>query len=110
MRKLVVAQFISLDGVVEAPDQWHFPYVNEEMFAVMGTNSAAADTLLLGRVTYETFAAAFADAPADAPGAAMMNRPAKVVVSRTLTDLTWHNSTLLKADPTPGASSRRYGD
>ncbi len=105
MRKLVVAQFISLDGVVEAPDQWHTPYVNEEMFAVMAADSAAADTLLLGRVTYESFAGAFGNAPADDPGAATMNRPAKVVVSGTLTDLSWRNSTLLKVDGTDVAGA-----
>jgi dihydrofolate reductase len=54
--------------------------------------------MLLGRVTYESFAGAFANAPADDPVASQMNRPAKVVVSRTLRDLEWKNSTLLTGD------------
>ena len=95
MRKLIAAEFISLDGVVEAPDKWHFPYVNEEMFDIMWSLQAAADTMLLGRVTYQSYAGAFANAPADDQIAARMNKPAKVVVSRTLHDLEWRNSTLL---------------
>ncbi|HKD97957.1 MAG TPA: dihydrofolate reductase family protein [Micromonosporaceae bacterium] len=95
MRKLTVAEFISLDGVVEAPERWHFPYVSQELFAAMWAVSAECDTMLLGRNTYENFAGAFADAPADNPVAAQMNRPAKVVVSATLTELTWAKSTLL---------------
>jgi len=98
MRKISVAEFISLDGVVESPDDWHFPYVNDEMFAAMASGLAQADTLLLGRVTYETFAASFANLPADDPVGAMMNRPTKVVVSTTLTTLEWRNSLLLAGD------------
>ena len=98
MRKLIVGEFISLDGVVETPDAWHFPYVNEEMMAVVGSLAAEVDTMLLGRVTYQSYAGAFANAPADDQVAAMMNKPAKVVVSRTLRELEWRNSTLLAGD------------
>ena len=98
MRKLIVGEFISVDGVVEAPDTWHFPYVNEEMFDIMWSLQATADTMLLGRVTYQSYAGAFANAPAGDQIAARMNEPAKVVVSRTLHDLEWRNSTLLSGD------------
>jgi dihydrofolate reductase len=98
MRKIIVAEFMSLDGVVEAPDRWHFPYVNDEMYAVMWALNAEIDTMLLGRVTYESYAGAFANAPADDAVAAQMNKPAKVVVSTTLDDLTWQNSTRLTGD------------
>src|SRR6266511_4251632 len=98
MRKIIVAEFISVDGVVEAPERWHFPYVNEEMFCVMWALNAEADTMLRGRVTYQSFAGACANAPADDPVAAQMNKPAKVVVSKTLNDLEWKNSTLLTGD------------
>ena len=97
MRKIMVGQFISLDGVVEAPDAWHFPYVNEEMMRAMWSTSAEADTMLLGRVTYESFAGSFAGLPDDDPIGGPMNRPAKVVVSSTLTELAWRKSTLLPA-------------
>jgi dihydrofolate reductase len=99
MGKLIVGEFISLDGVVEAPETWHFPYQNDEMFAAMWSMTAKADTLLLGRVTYQGFAGAFAHAPADDPVATHMNRPTKVVVSSTLQDLEWTNSRLLTGDP-----------
>jgi dihydrofolate reductase len=98
MRKIIVGEFISLDGVVETPEAWHFPYVNDEMFGVMWAQAAETDTMLLGRVTYESYAGAFANAPADDPVAAQMNKPAKVVVSKTLNDLAWENSTLLDGD------------
>ena len=49
MRKITAGLFISLDGVVEAPDQWHFPYFNEEMGAAVDATLGAADTVLFGR-------------------------------------------------------------
>jgi dihydrofolate reductase len=98
MRKIIVGEFISLDGVAEAPETWNSPYVNEEMFGVLAGVGAESDTMLLGRVTYQSYAAAFANAPADNPVAAMMNRPAKVVVSRTLTEPEWAKTTVLAGD------------
>src|SRR3990170_2779139 len=59
MRKITAGLFISLDGVVEAPDQWHFPYFNEEMGAAVDAQLGANDTLLLGRKTYDSFAGAW---------------------------------------------------
>jgi dihydrofolate reductase len=102
MRKLVVAEFISLDGVVEAPETWHMPYVDEELMGAVQASGAAMDTMLLGRVTYETFAGAFADAPADDPVAASLNRPEKVVVSGTLRDPSWGPATVLAGDVVAG--------
>ncbi|HWB35164.1 MAG TPA: dihydrofolate reductase family protein [Rugosimonospora sp.] len=97
MRKILVGEFISLDGVVEAPERWHFPYVDEQMMASMRGLGARTDTMLLGRRTFESFAAGFANAPSDDPVASQMNKPLKVVVSATLSDLGWKNSTLLPA-------------
>ena len=102
MRKIVVAEFISLDGVVETPEQWHMPYADEELMGAVGAVQGRIDTMLLGRVTYETFAGAFAGAPADDPIVAQMNRLSKVVVSSTLTDPTWENSTVLAGDVADG--------
>ena len=64
MRKIVAGLFISLDGVVEAPEQWHFPYFNDEMGEAVGAQMADADTMLLGRRTYEEFAAYWPTRPA----------------------------------------------
>ena len=56
MRKIVADLFMSLDGVVEAPDKWTVAYFNDEVEQVVGVAMAASDTLLLGRRTYEGFA------------------------------------------------------
>ncbi|WP_319460310.1 hypothetical protein [Micromonospora sp. RTP1Z1] len=71
MKKIIAGLFISLDGVVEAPDQWHFPYFNEEMGAAVDATLGAADTMLFGRKTYDSFAGAWPEREAaggeDAP-------------------------------------------
>jgi hypothetical protein len=51
MRKVVAAEFLSLDGVMESPDKWHFPYFNDEMGRAVGEGFAAADAMLMGRST-----------------------------------------------------------
>ena len=98
MRKIVAGLFVSVDGVVEAPETWTGPYFNQEIGQVVGSLVAAGDTLLLGRRTYETFARSFADAPSDNPMAAQMNSVRKVVVSTTLTSADWQNSALVGGD------------
>lgn len=102
MRKIIVAEFSSLDGVVEAPERWHFPYADEALYRAMWAVNAEIDTLLLGRVTYEAFAGAFATAAADDPVAAQLNKPAKVVVSSSLRDPVWAGTTVLDGDAVAG--------
>ncbi len=99
MRKIVAGLFISLDGVVEAPDQWHFPYFNDEMGEAVGSQMAAADAMLLGRVTYQEFAGYWPHQNSDEmPFAAQMNETPKFVVSNSLHDVNWQNSTLISGD------------
>ena len=57
MRKIVAGLFISLDGVVETPNEWMGPWFNEELGQTIGSLMGAQDTMLLGRVTYQEFAA-----------------------------------------------------
>lgn len=97
-RKIVAGLFISLDGVVEAPESWHFPYLNEEMQAAVGEMHAAADTLLLGRVTYESFASVWPHQTGEL--ADQLNGIPKLVASTTLGEPEWQNSTLLDGDVT----------
>jgi dihydrofolate reductase len=59
MRKIVANLFISLDGVVEEPGDWHFPYFNDEMGAAVDAVLGRADTMLLGRKTYDDHAGAW---------------------------------------------------
>jgi dihydrofolate reductase len=98
MRKVIAAEFLSLDGVMESPDQWHFPYFNEEMGQVIGEGFAASDALLMGKVNYEEWAAYWPQQdPEENPEAALMNDRKKYVVSTTLEEpLEWNNSTLIK--------------
>ena len=98
MRKIVAGLFVSLDGVVESPDKWQFPYFNDEMGADVGAQMDAADAMLLGRVTYQEFASFWPDAPADDPFTARMNETPKYVVSTTLESAEWQNSTLIKGN------------
>ena len=102
MRKLTADLFISLDGVVEAPDQWHFPYFNDEMGAAVTATVGSADTLLLGRKTYDSFAGAWpgreAEGGEDAPFAKQLGDARKIVVSNQDLDFTWRNSEVLRGD------------
>jgi len=97
MRKIVAGLFVSVDGVIEAPETWTGPYFSPEVGQLVGSLIAAGDTLLLGRLTYETFAASFAGNTSD-PMAAQMNATPKVVVSTTLERADWENSTLIRDD------------
>ncbi|WP_329395575.1 dihydrofolate reductase family protein [Streptomyces melanogenes] len=102
MRKITAGLFISLDGVVEAPDQWHFPYFNDEMGAAVGAMLADADTVLFGRKTYESFAGAWPEREAaggeDAGFAKMLGDARKIVASSRKLDFTWRNSEQLEGD------------
>jgi len=93
VRKIVAGLFTSLDGVVEAPEKWTGPYFNDEVGQAVGALMAANDALLLGRVTYEGFAAAFGSQSGGM--ADQMNSTPKYVVSDTLSSADWQNSTLI---------------
>ncbi len=97
MRRIVAGLFVSLDGVVESPERWQMPYFNQEMGGEIGAQMAQADTLLLGRRTYEEFAAFWPQQGDAGPGAFMNNAP-KLVVSTTLDTVEWRNSSLVKGD------------
>ena len=96
MRKIAAGVYVSLDGVMEAPETWTGPYFNDELGQKVGALIAAADTLLLGRVTYEGFAAAFGGQSGGV--ADQMNATRKVVVSTTLERADWQNSTLIRGN------------
>lgn len=98
MRKIVAGLFISLDGVVEAPETWHFPYYNDEMGAAVADQAEGADIMLLGRQTYEEFAAFWPTQSSDEPFADSMNKSPKLVASTTLDSVDWENSTLIEGD------------
>jgi dihydrofolate reductase len=102
MRKIVANLFISLDGVVEEPGNWHFPYFNDEMGAAVDAALGSADTMLLGRKTYDDHAGAWPEREAeggeDAEFAKVLGDARKIVVSRQRLQLTWRNSEQLQGD------------
>ena len=97
MRKIKSNFFISLDGVVEAPDKWHFPYFDDEMGAAVGAGFATADAMLMGRVLYDEWAAYWPE-HADEPFGDVMNSMKKYVVSNSLQAAEWQNSEVISGD------------
>lgn len=111
MRKLMVTAFVTLDGVMQAPggsDEdrdggfehggWAVPHFDEGLIGLMATVVGRAGALLLGRRTYDIFAATWPLAGADDPIGSRMNSLPKYVASRTLDAVPWQNSTLLTGD------------
>jgi dihydrofolate reductase len=102
MRKITAGLFISLDGVVENPQDWHFPYFNDEMGAAVDATLRASDTILLGRKTYASFAGAWPQREAageeDADFAKALGDARKIVVSNQQLEFTWRNSEQLNGD------------
>ncbi|ADL43692.1 MULTISPECIES: dihydrofolate reductase family protein [Micromonospora] len=112
MGKLIVTEFLTLDGVAQAPGEpdedreggfshggWQMPLLDEKSGAVMFQQASSMDALLLGRKTYDIFAGYWPKAPADIPFTGLLNGVPKYVASRTLAEpLTWTNSSLVKGD------------
>jgi dihydrofolate reductase len=112
MRKLIVSEFLSLDGVMQAPggkDEdrdggfehggWTWPYWDEDIGQSFFALMQDVDAFLLGRRTYVTHAEAFEPMPAGDPFADLLNPKKKYVVSRTLTEPKWRNTTIIRDDP-----------
>ena len=96
MRKINAWLFVTLDSVIEAPEKWVI--ADDDMFAAMEADYAKSDALLLGRRTYETFAASWPERGSEVPNADWMNNTRKYVASTTLESLEWNNSSLLEGD------------
>jgi dihydrofolate reductase len=96
MRNLKAWLYITLDGVVEAPEKWVMP--DGEMFDEQTAGYAESDALLLGRRTYDVFAAAWPHRGSDVTNAEWMNDTQKYVASTTLESPEWQNTTVLKGD------------
>jgi len=102
MRKITAGVFISLDGVVENPQDWHFPYFNDEMGNAVDATLGAADTVLFGRKTYDSFAGAWPErelaGEEDAGLAKALGDARKIVLSNQKLEFTWRNSEQLEGD------------
>jgi dihydrofolate reductase len=97
MGKIVSNFFISLDGVVESPDQWQFPYFNDEMGAAVSAGIEDSRALLMGRVLYDEWSS-YWPTSTDEPFASFINSVPKYVVSNTLDKATWNNTTVVSGD------------
>ncbi|MEO3889534.1 dihydrofolate reductase family protein [Nonomuraea sp. B5E05] len=97
MAKIISSFFISVDGVVESPDQWHFPYWNDEMGAVVEAGMQTA-AMLMGRKLYDEWSTYWTTTDADPEVAASMNTARKFVVSSTLEKADWDNTTIVSGD------------
>ncbi|MEO3875385.1 dihydrofolate reductase family protein [Nonomuraea sp. B12E4] len=98
MAKIVSSFFISLDGVVESPDQWHFPYWNDEMGAVVEAGMRSAAAMLMGRRLYEEWSSYWTSTDSDPEVAKALNDTRKYVVSSTLQQADWQNTTVIRGD------------
>ena len=99
MRKVVAVELVSLDGVMESPEEWAFSYANDEMEEANAAGMAASDALLMGRVTYEQMVAYWPNQPGGTPMVDYINSVPKYVASTTLQEpLEWNNSTLIKGN------------
>lgn len=109
MRKLIVSEFLSLDGVMQAPGgvdedteggfkhgSWTMPFWDDGIGAAFGALMQGVDAFLLGRKTYVIHGNAFEPMPAGDPFGDMMNPPAKYVVSKTLEKPVWRNTTFIR--------------
>ena len=116
MRRLVVSEFVSLDGVMEAPggepghphSGWVFDFMGEEQLRNKLDETLEAESLLIGRVTYESFAGAWPKRKGEF--ADKMNSMRKYVASRTLKDLEWNNTTVISGDVVTEVEKLKRGD
>jgi dihydrofolate reductase len=97
MRKVILSEYLSLDGVIDTPS-WTAPYWTEDVARFKFEELFSSDALLLGRVTYEGFAAAWPSMKDEQGFADRMNGLPKWVATTTMTDFTWNNARALEGD------------
>jgi dihydrofolate reductase len=108
MRKINAWLFVTLDNVIEAPENWVI--ADDDMFGAMQADYAKSDALLLGRRTYETFAASWPERGSEIPNADWMNNTRKYVASTTLESPEWNNSTVIEGDVAEAVARLKQDD
>lgn len=96
MRRIVSMAYMSLDGLIELMEHWHFDYIDDEVTKLVSDQLATSDALLMGRRTYEGFAETWPSATGDI--ADKINSMKKYVASTTLETADWTNSVVIKGD------------
>lgn len=110
MRKVVMTEYVTLDGVMEEPGRWSGQFWNDEAARFKYDELFASDALLLGRVTYEGFAAAWPTMEGTGDFGERMNAIPKYVASTTLTDPSWNNTTVLSGDVPAEVAKLKEGE
>ncbi|MGI8987348.1 MAG: dihydrofolate reductase family protein [Nocardioidaceae bacterium] len=98
MGKIVSNFFISLDGVVESPDKWHFPYFDDAMGSIISEGMETSTAFLMGRKLYHEWSSYWPEQGPDVPFSEFINTIPKYVLSTTLSDPTWQNTTVCSDD------------
>ena len=98
MGRIVSNFFISLDGVVESPDKWHFPYFDDAMGAIVGQGISTTRAFLMGRRLYDEWSSYWPDQGPEVPFSEFINTIPKYVLSTTLGEAAWQNTTVLSED------------
>jgi dihydrofolate reductase len=96
MRPIINDTFVTLDGVVNHMEKWHFDYVDDETHEITLQRIRSSDAMIMGRHTYEVYASAWPDRTGEYPD--LINAITKYVVSGTVTNPTWENTTLVSGD------------
>ena len=95
MGRIVSNFFISLDGVVESPDKWHFPYFDDAMGEIVGQGMSTSGAFLMGRRLYDEWSSYWPDQGPEVPFSEFINTIPKYVLSTTLGEAAWQNTTVL---------------
>jgi dihydrofolate reductase len=108
MRRIVNSTFVSLDGVINHMDRWHFDYIDDELEALALDQFRDSDALLLGRHTYDAYAGAWPGR--DGELADRINAMAKYLVSTTMETAEWTNTTIIRGDLVEEVSKLKAAD
>lgn len=110
MSKLYSYTYISLDGVIESPEQWSSPFLSDELGRDLSSRLESASAMVLGRVTYEEFAAFWPRQSDDVPFATLNNTIKKLVVSDTLQSAEWQNTSIISDPEMEELKAKAEGD
>lgn len=98
MGTIVSSFFISLDGVVESPEKWHFAYFDDAMGQIIQEGMQSSTAMMMGRTLYDEWSSYWPAQGPEVPFSEYINTIPKHVVSTTLTDPTWQNTTVVSGD------------
>ena len=113
MGRIVSNFFMALDGVVEAPHEWHFPYFDDEMGRVVGEGMETTSAFLMGRRLYDEWSQYWPAQGEDVPFSSFINNlPKYVLTHRPIEGSVWNNTTVVGDDPEAvrALKQRHYGD